>query len=630
MKKNKMLTTLMVLLMTVGCGVNNSSTSTSSSTTKTSSSNSTSSSSSITSSSSSTTSSSSSTTSSSPDSTSSSETVIESKIVLDEIQKGFATKSTYVKQYNKNTPTNTCVTSFISDGVAKWEHYSSSNWDNIVEGTRPYKFAQYEKDENDDAQSVTYDSAGNVVYTPLLLKDPFSNGNVEAFWEETNLDNAFARFTVDNFIKVDESTFELDLSETALSNEDYSYAVSALGIQMYMLIEGSEYVGYHFYETPLESYVITVDENNIPVSYNAKFTDISQDDGWGGTDIVHASISGEFTHLGSDSISKATSLEKRYEELDDLFTTLKKHNYEFDVLRKQKGDGMYTSDSDQIIKGKSDGLGNFETSYVNTDTYNKADMHFGYQQITENTYRKYSIGETANVWSGEEVEGSALDLLPSFLFSSALFTYNEEASNETVTIYNFDKPALLNSEYGLDNSIINFGFESIQGWLLVDLTIEIYEDKVVFKNNTSDVRTLEATFTNIGKVEKIETQMSDPADLIAGTYSGIQKIKNVSVTLTAVINGSSMTISKDGVAIGSFSFSIGEDNQIILNKSVENKKFTVVETTSSGGSTIYNCSIAKTVQVDDLFNPSALVFEITVKKSGQNYSSTVDFTVTKQ
>ena len=149
MKKNKMLTTLMVLLMTVGCGVNNSSTSTSSSTTKTSSSNSTSSSSSITSSSSSTTSSSSSTTSSSssttsssPDSTSSSETVIESKIVLDEIQKGFATKSTYVKQYNKNTPTNTCVTSFISDGVAQWEHYSSSNWDNIVEVTRPYKFAQ--------------------------------------------------------------------------------------------------------------------------------------------------------------------------------------------------------------------------------------------------------------------------------------------------------------------------------------------------------------------------------------------------------------------------------------------------------------------------------------------------------
>ena len=165
---------------------------------------------------------------------------------------------------------------------------------------------------------------------------------------------------------------------------------------------------------------------------------------------------------------------------------------------------------------------------------------------------------------------------------------------------------------------------------MIVLIIEIYEDKVVFKNNTSDVRTLEATFTNIGKVEKIETQMSDPADLIAGTYSGIQKIKNVSVTITAVINGSSMTISKDGVAIGSFSFSIGEDNQIILNKSVENKKFTVVETTSSGGSTIYNCSIAKTVQVDDLFNPSALVFEITVKKSGQNYSSTVDFTVTKQ
>ena len=626
MKKNKMLTTLMVLLMTVGCGTNSSTTASSSekessSTISTISSTSTNSSSVVNSSS---TVSSSSSSSSSTES--SSTTVIpESKIVLDEIQKGFATKSTYVKQYNNNTPTSTCVTSFISEGVAKWEHFTGSNWDNILEGTRPYKFEQYEKDENNDAQSVTYDSAGNVVYTPLLLKDPFANGNVEAFWEETNLDNAFARFTKENFIRTGDFTYELDLSETALSNEDYSYAVSALGIQMYMLMEGSEYVGYHFYETPLESYVITVDENHVPVSYDAKFVDITQPDGWGGTDNVHASINGEFTHLGSDSISKATSLETRYEELDELFATFQKHNYEFDVLRRQKGDGMYTSDSDQIIKGKSDGLGNFEVSYVNTDTYNKANMHFGYKQTSDNTYRKYSIGETANVWSGDEVEGNALDLLPSFLFSSALFIKNEEASNEEVTIYNFDKPALLNSEYGLDNSIINFGFDSIQGWLLVDLTIEVSEDKVVFTNNTSTERYLEATFTNIGKVEKIETEMTDPAEIIAGTYTGVQKIKNVSVTLSAVIKGSTMTISKDGVSIGSFSFTIDKDNQLILNKSVENKKFTVVD-----GSTIYNCSVAQTVKVDDLFNPSALVFEITVKKSGQNYSSSVSFTVTKQ
>ena len=119
--------------------------------------------------------------------------------------------------------------------------------------------------------------------------------------------------------------------------------------------------------------------------------------------------------------------------------------------------------------------------------------------------------------------------------------------------------------------------------------------------------------------------MTDPAEIIAGTYSGVQKIKNVSVEIEAVINGTSITIRKDGVAIGSFSFTIDKNNQLILNKSVENKKFTVVD-----GGTIYNCSVAQTVKVDDLFNPSALVFEITVKKSGQNYSSSVSFTVTKQ
>ena len=71
------------------------------------------------------------------------------------------------------------------------EQYNSTSWDKISDTTLPYKVTQYEKDANEDAQSASLDSEGNVIYEPVLIKDSVSGGNVEAFWSEMLLDNAF-------------------------------------------------------------------------------------------------------------------------------------------------------------------------------------------------------------------------------------------------------------------------------------------------------------------------------------------------------------------------------------------------------------------------------------------------------
>lgn len=574
------------------------------------------------------TSSSSSSTSSSSSSTSSAP---ESLIVLDELQKGFVAKSYYTKTYNTNKPTPTLLKTFVGDGVARMEQYSGESWDNVTDETRPYKAYQYEKDANEDAQSITYNLNGDVIYTPMLLKDPIAGGNVEAFWSETNLDNAFARLDKSNFERINENTYELDLSTASLKDAEYKDAVIALARQMYMILEGSEFVGYHFIEQMLTSYEITVDENHVPVSYTAEFKKVRQPDGWGGQDTVYQEISGTFEKLGSDSITKATTLEKKYEDLDAALDILRLHNYEFDIVRNQIGDGFYTEDSVTTIKGKSDGLGNFEVEHKNTGHYTFKDEKFGYMQTGANTFRKYTEGEGYPLWNGVEKEGSALSMLPSFAFSSSVFTLDEEASTNGTSVYKLNKPTLINSEDSLDLSIINFGFDSIQGWSLNDVTITISENLIVFNNICSSERNMEAKFYNFGGVSEITKECKDPNELFAANYASDVYVKGNQINFNVRIQKDGVfAIEKDGKNYGSYGYEVNEKNEIVLDDKIETDSFTVTEKVNSGFTkNKFTCYFYKTVKLDNPFNPSSIILTVKVCEEGLTYGSDISITLDK-
>ena len=471
------------------------------------------------------------------------------------------------------------------------------------------------------------DTAGNPIYTPLLLKDALSGENVEAFWSETNLDNAFARLTKDNFTKQEDGTYALDLSETALANADYADAVVALARQMYMILQGSEYSGFYFVEEKLTSYVVTVDENGKPASYAAEFETVQKDDGWGGVDKVYTSVSGTFEKTGSDSLSKVVAGESKYEELDEAFATLKEHNYAFNVKREEKDD--WTGNSTQTITGESDGKGNFYVDYVNKGEWSSSEQHYGYAQTGENTYRKYLVGETSNIWNGEEKAGSALDLLPSFLFSSALFTKDEATSTETTTVYNFDKPTLIDTNYATDKNIIDFGFSSLQGWSLVDLSVEVSDSTIVFKNVTSAARSMEATFSKLGEVTPISATANDVKDLVAGKYTSTNTVKGTEITFDITIqNDGVFAITKDGENFGSFGYVVDENNKIVLDAAIETRTFNISQTTGEGDAAVtknYVCNINKTVAVDDPYNPSKVTLEVKDVEEGKTWGSTTRF-----
>ena len=89
---------------------------------------------------------------------------------------------------------------------------------------------------------------------------------------------------------------------------------------------------------------------------------------------------------------------------------------------------------------------------------------------------------------------------------------------------------LLNTNYATDASLVDFGFDSIQGWSLVDLTVSVSADEITMVNHTSASRTMEAKFTNIGKVTPISATVQEVKDLVAGKFTTTNTIKGTSVT----------------------------------------------------------------------------------------------------
>lgn len=252
-------------------------------------------------------------------------------------------------------------------------------------------------------------------------------------------------------------------------------------------------------------------------------------------------------------------------------------------------------------------------------------------QTGANTFRKYTEGEGYPLWNGVEKEGSALSMLPSFAFSSSVFTLDEEASTNGTSVYKLNKPTLINSEDSLDLSIINFGFDSIQEWSLNDVTITISENLIVFNNICSSERNMEAKFYNFGGVSEITKECKDPNELFAANYASDVYVKGNQINFNVRIQKDGVfAIEKDGKNYGSYGYEVNEKNEIVLDDKIETDSFTVTEKVNSGFTkNKFTCYFYKTVKLDNPFNPSSIILTVKVCEEGLTYGSDISITLDK-
>ena len=148
-------------------------------------------------------------------------------------------------------------------------------------------------------------------------------------------------------------------------------------------------------------------------------------------------------------------------------------------------------------------------------------------------------------------------------------------------------------------------------------------------NHTSAARTMEAKFTNIGKVTPISATVSDVKDLVAGKYTSTNTVNGTEITFDVEVkNDGVFAISKDGANFGSYGYTIDSSNKIVLDAAVESKIFTISQTTGEGDSAVtknYNCNINKTVKVNDPYNPTQITLEVKAVEEGKTYGSTIQF-----
>lgn len=416
-----------------------------------------------------------------------------SKVALEALSKSFEVKTTYTKQYSTGSPSKTYVRSLLGQGVLKAEIYSD------IDFTRLSSQVQYENGKDDAADIVSILIDGSVNHTRLQLVDPIINEDVDALWSTSGLNNAFVNFADEDF-SFDEETKTLNLliDEDKKQDFEFAYKLSNLATNLYPKIDGVS--THYFIQSEVESFKMILDDNNKPLSYELKFVDVEQSDGWGGTEIVQSSLSGTFVTLGEDTqITQLTPFINNDADFDNAMLRLQAQNYNASYKRSYEDEWAWpTTGNDYEGTLTSDGQGCLEINKVKP-----SETFIGYKQISENQYRTYSFAEGVYTFSGEAKDG-VLDngvILPSFKICSAFFEKNTELSKDGTLVYNFTpgdkfvKLPSVESFCGFDGAISTLN--QIQ-----QFTITITSETITFFN-ISGVYTTEIVYSSIGSVEAI-------------------------------------------------------------------------------------------------------------------------------
>lgn len=420
-------------------------------------------------------------TTTSEDSSEDSSSVIElsdKEKALVKLRSGFTVKTVYSKQYDNDTPSTTAYIDYISNGVVKSKKYSNDKFEKVSQ------VFQYEKNDSNLADSVSYNIDGSVIRTPLMLEDSLISQDVEANW--SIFENVFSSLSEDDFTLEDHV-----MSLTMKDDNDFKAILNRLSAQLYMYVDG--YSTHYFVKQAVTAFSLTLDDTFTPTNCSLTYEEY---DSYGST--VKSSLACEFLNFGEEvEVSKIEAKAGTDKTLDDKLTLLQKQNYKGSFSLNYEDDwyGSNIMSQGEII---SDGKGSFEVNKTKQST-----SFAGYKKIDETHYQKYTLTDEVYTKDGEELEGTIDSLLPSFKISSAFFTKEE---TESGTVFTFVLDELMTSKptvscfCGFDGAILNSN-------LIMTMTITITDTSVIFHNSTGAYIT-DVTYSLIGEVEEISRTLA--------------------------------------------------------------------------------------------------------------------------
>ena len=399
---------------------------------------------------------------------------------LVKLRSGFTVKTTFSKQCDEGTPSKSYYMDYIGNEVVKSKNFSDD--DKFEKVSQVF---QYEKNDSNLADSVSYNIDGSIVRTPLMLEDSLIRQDVEADW--SIFENAFLALSEDDFT-LENQVMSLSMKE----DNDFTNILNRLSAQLYMYIDG--YSTHYFVKQAVTAFSLTLDDTFTPTNCSLTYEEY---DSYGST--VKSSLDCEFLNFGEEvEVSKIEAKTGTDKALDDKLALLQKQNYKGSFYRKSydwMSDGLAIDTQGEII---SDGKGNFEINKT------KSSVQFiGYKKVDETHYQKYKLTDEVYTKDGEELEGTIDSLLPSFKISSAFFTKEE---TETGTIFTFVLDELMSTKptvscfCGFDGAIAN-------NQTFATMTITLTDTSVTFHNDTGGFVT-DVEYTLIGEVKEISRTLA--------------------------------------------------------------------------------------------------------------------------
>lgn len=350
----------------------------------------------------------------------------------------------------------------------------------------------YQIDPEQLGEKMLYDaglSIGNdVIYSPVLGKDPFSYEEYELTWEEGCYSNAFKEIRASHFTRVDNTNnWRLDLNNATL------YAANTYDKLMWQLF--NEDAG-----SDIQSFILKTDGDEI-VGFELSFYQTSSGDGY----VVRSSY-GNFIDFGSDVVdyikplegTEDTSFKAAIDKLKALNFEAEQtqQNYNFDQ-EKFLVSGIYKYQVEDGIKINYDVYTNATTKFANGGYYKLIDEEDqeeakqGVVKIGDDFYKDYIYA------------GTMEEFLPDFNISSLCFV-KDSSSTETKQVWKLNNDI----RFSLDNYITEFTPFDSDGYAdrIIYLTITIEANKINIHNETAKPDTdrggliFDANYTKFGEI----------------------------------------------------------------------------------------------------------------------------------
>lgn len=359
--------------------------------------------------------------------------------------------------------------------------------------------------EMDEEYPMLYDTGlsigNNVIYTPVIGRDPLTFKEIHLTWEEGYYSNVFANLSVTNFTRVgDENKFALDLANYDLANAGvynmlamqlYGELVAGDIEYFYLLTNGDKIVGF---ELKFETYL----------SYES---------------MVSKSSTGTFKDFGDDVVDLLKPLEglTKDAEFDNAIASLKQYNYH---VEHEQGGYDYTS-GNFVGRGKfvGDAYNGEELNYDYYTSGNKKYMNYTYYDA-EDEEGAYIQGATKigdKFYNDVGYTGTVKEILPAFDISSEMFVKSNE-STATKLIYDLNKDIKIS----LENDNSNYSSFDSDGYcdrtVYLRVTIDKEAGTISFHNETSKQENVglieDVIYSNIGGVSELvtATNISDNCD----------------------------------------------------------------------------------------------------------------------